>query len=77
VCVLASKESAWEKYLKKRKEKRKEARLARRKKEHQELEEGEEKEGVTGDGGFDDPFFQHDVTTATVVSQIGMCITNA
>lgn len=67
--MLASKESAWEKYLKKKKEKKKAARLARRKKINQKKDEDDDddKERVAGDSGFDDPFFQHDVTTATVV----------
>lgn len=70
VCVLASKESPWEKYLMKKKEKRKAAKLARMKKLDKKDEEDDEekKEGGEGDSGFDDPFFQHDVTTATVVS---------
>lgn len=59
-------ESPWETFLKKRKEKRKEAKK-RRIGTTEDEEEGE-REGGEGDSGFDDPFFQHSVTTATAVS---------
>ena len=56
-------ETTWEKYLKEKKQKRKEKKS---KVKETQLEEGEEK--GEDNVGFDDPFFQHDITTATAVS---------
>ena len=58
-------ETTWEKYLKVKKQKRKEKRS---KVKEIQLEAGEEK-GEDDSVGFDDPFFQHDITTATAVSR--------
>ena len=57
--------TTWEKYLKERKRKKKEKRS---KVKEIQPEEGEGKEDDNGDVGFDDPFFQHDITMATAVS---------
>ena len=57
--------TTWEQYLKERKRKKKEKRS---KIKEIQLEEGEGKEDDNGDVGFDDPFFQHDITMATAVS---------
>ena len=58
--------TTWEKYLKERKRKKKEKRS---KVKETRSEEGEWKEEEEDDDvGFDDPFFQHDITTATAVS---------
>ena len=54
----------WEKYLKVKKQSRKEKRS---KVKETPLKDGEER-GGDDIIGFDDPFFQHDVTTATAVS---------
>ena len=54
-------ETTWEKYLKVKKWKRKE-----KKSKVKEAEAGEKEEDDSV--GFDDPFFQHDITTATAVS---------
>ena len=56
-------ETTWEKYLKVKKQKRKEKK-SKVKETQLEAEEKGEDDGV----GFDDPFFQHDITTATAVS---------
>ena len=59
-------ETTWEKYLKEKKQKRKGKRS-----KVKETEGAAGGEGVgegENDVGFDDPFFQHDVTTATAVS---------
>ena len=58
--------TTWEKYLKERKRKKKEKR-SKVKETQPEEREGKE-EDDDDDVGFDDPFFQHDITTATVVS---------
>ena len=57
--------TTWEKYLKERKRKKKEKRS---KVKEIQPEEGDEKEEDDDNVGFDDPFFQHDITTATAVS---------
>lgn len=57
--------TTWEKYLKEKKQRRKEKRS---KVKETWPEEGEGKEEDDDDVGFDDPFFQHDITTATAVS---------
>ena len=57
--------TTWEKYLKEKKQRRKEKRS---KVKETRPEEGEGKEEDDDDVGFDDPFFQHDITTATAVS---------
>ena len=58
-------ETIWEKYLKEKRQRKKEKR-SKMKEEgpHCEGAVGKEKEGA----GFDEPFFQHDITTATAVS---------
>ena len=56
--------TTWEKYLKERKRKKKEKR-SKVKETQPEEGEGEEEDD---DVGFDDSFFQHDITTATAVS---------
>ena len=53
--------TTWEKYLKERKRKKKEKRS---KIKETRPEEGEGKEEDDDDVGFDDPFFQHNITTA-------------
>ena len=58
-------QSPWELYLQQKKERRKEAKL-KRGMEGTDKKEIANKESV--DSGFDDPFFQHSVTTATAVS---------
>ena len=63
--------TTWEKYLKERKRKKKEKRS---KVKETRPEEGEGKEEDNDNVGFDDLFFQHDITTVTVVSS-GDCTT--
>ena len=58
--------TTWEKYLKEKKQRRKEKRS--KVKLETRPEEGEGKDEDDDDVGFDDPFFQHDITTATAVS---------
>ena len=68
-------ETTWQKYLKEKKQRRKEKR-SKVKETRLELEEGEgeKKEGEDNSSvGFDDPFFQHDITTATAVSSGNSC----
>ena len=68
-------ETTWQKYLKEKKQRRKEKR-SKVKETWLELEksEVEEKEGEENSSvGFDDPFFQHDITTATAVSSGNSC----
>ena len=61
-------ETTWQKYLKEKKQRRKE------KKSKVKETESEEKEGEDNNSvGFDDPFFQHDITTATAVSSGNSC----
>ena len=57
--------TTWEKYLKEKKQRRKEKR-SKVKETRPEEEEGKEEDD--DNVGFDDPFFQHDITTATAVS---------
>ena len=56
-------ETTWEKYLRE-KRKRKKDKRSKIKEEGLEGAGGKERE----DTGFDEPFFQHDITTATAVS---------
>ena len=59
-----------------RKEQRRKEKRSKVKETRPELEEseGEEKEGEDNSSvGFDDPFFQHDITTATAVSSGNSC----
>ena len=60
-------ETTWQKYLKEKKQRRKE------KKSKVKETESEEKEEDDSSMGFDDPFFQHDITTATAVSSGNSC----
>ena len=56
----------WEQYLQKKKERRKEMKKKRAGKEV--AGKGDQKSPDIVSKGFDDPFFQHSVTTATAVS---------
>ena len=59
-------ETTWERYIKEKRQRKKEKK-SKVKGAAAASGEGEEEEEEEGDG-FDDPFFQHDVTTATAVS---------
>ncbi len=64
----------WEQYLQEKKERRKAAKQNRLQGGKKAPDEGSAQgEGKpTGSQGFDDPFFDHSVTTATAVSGCGL-----
>ena len=66
-------ETTWEKYLKQKRQKKKEKNVAKMKEPVGHERTDTVSEGKKEDAGFDDPFFQHDVTTATAVSETSAC----